>query len=129
MVGGFAYRLYMVRSVNSGVEPIRPPRPDPEVVKRQKVKEIQETVKLDDAQVAKVNEAYNETRKSFEDLEHTRRDNMKAVNDALHDKIRAVLRPDQLPLYENLLTRWDAERRQRFEKMMRQQGAPLPPSK
>src|SRR5215470_16905021 len=85
VLGGFAYRLYMVRSVNSGLEPIRPQRPNPDDVKRQKVKEIQETVKLDDAQVAQVNQAYDDTRKKFEDLDHVRHQNMKTVNDELHD--------------------------------------------
>src|SRR5262249_19340412 len=129
VLGGFAYRLYMVRSVNSGAEPIRPPRPNPEVVKLQKVKEIQETVKLDGDQVAKVNQAYDETRKSFEDLEHTRHEKMKSINDTLHDNIRTVLRPDQLPLYESLLVKWDAERKARFEKMRQQGTLPPPPSK
>ena len=130
VLGGFAYRLYMVRTtVNGGAD--RPPqRPDPEVVKRQKVKEIRETVKLDDAQVAQVDQAYDEARKEFENLEHTRHQNMKSVNDALHTKIRSVLRPEQVPVYDNLLTKWDAERKAHFEKM-RQQGTlpPPPPSK
>src|SRR2546423_8104455 len=93
MVGGFAHRLYMVRSVNSGVEPLRPPRPSPEEVKRQKVKELHDTVKLDEAQTAQVNQAYDETRQRFEDLEHTRHENMKAVNEDLHAKIRTILKP------------------------------------
>jgi len=127
MVGGFAYRLYMVNSVNSGLEPIRPQRPNPDEVKRQKVKEIQETVKLDAAQVAQVDQAYDDTRKEFEKLEHTRHENMKTVNEALHDKIRGILKPEQRPLYESLLVKWDAERKQRFEKMRQQGGGPPPP--
>ena len=129
VLGGFAYRLYMVRSVNSGLEPSRPQRPNPEEVKRQKVKEIQETVKLDDAQVAQVNDAYDDTRKKFEDLDHTRHENMKLVNEQLHDKIRLILKPDQRPAYESLLQKWDAERKQRFEKMRQQGLLPPPPSK
>ena len=130
VLGGFAYRLYMVRSVNSGLEPIRgPQRPNPEEVKRQKIKEIQETVKLDDAQVALVNQAYDETRKKFEDMDHARHENMKLVNEELHDKIRLILKADQRPAYESLLQKWDAERKQRFEKMRQQGLLPPPPSK
>ena len=53
-------------------------------------------------------------------------ENMKAVNEDLHAKIRTILKPDQLPLYENLLAKWDAERKQRMERM-KQQGGPQPP--
>jgi cell division protein FtsI/penicillin-binding protein 2 len=129
MVGVFGHRLYMVRTVNGPEAAMRPQRPNPEEVKRQKVKEIQETVKLDDAQVAQVNQAYDDTRKEFEKLDHARHENMKTVNEALHDKIREILKPDQRPLYENLLQKWDAERKQRFEKMRQQGLLPPPPSK
>jgi hypothetical protein len=122
MVGVFAHRVYTVRAVNAP-EPPRPPRPDPETIKRQKVKEIRETVKLDDAQVAQIDQAYDEARKEFEKLEHTRHENMKSVNDALHNKIRTVLKPAQVPVYDSLLAKWDAERKAHFEKMRQQQGA------
>ena len=90
---------------------------------RQKIhdKELQDTLKLDEGQLAQVNKAYDLSREQVDQFEHTRRENMKAVNEALHDKIRGVLRPNQLPLYENLLLKWETERKQRMEKM-KQQG-------
>jgi hypothetical protein len=129
MVGAFGYGLYVGRTVNGGSR-----RPNPEEVRRQRLNELRDALKLDESQLAKVNQAYDEGHATWERIEQTRRQNLKDAGDALHAKIRAALRPDQLALYEKLLAKWDAEREAERKKrgdQMRKQGggSPPPPSK
>src|SRR5690349_9789218 len=125
MVGAFAHRLYMVNSV-IGVAQGPARHPDPEEVRRQRINEIRTTVKLDDQQLKQIEEIYNETREQFDQIDQKRRQEFRAINDAQHAKVRAVLRPDQLPLYESMLAKHEAERKKRMEQM-KQQGAPSKP--
>jgi len=84
-------------------------RPSPEEIKSMRVKELHDALKLDDSQTTQVGQAYDDSRKEFFE---SRRENMKRINDNLHNKIRSVLKSDQLPAYEDLLRKWDAERKQ-----------------
>ena len=125
MVGAFAHRLFMVNSVQSGVDGGGPRHPNPEEVRRQRITEIRNTVRLDDQQLKQVEQIYDETREQFDQIDQKRRQEFRAINDTQHAKVRAILRSDQLPLYESLLARREAERKKRMEQM-KQGSAPKP---
>ena len=67
-------------------------------------------VKLDDQQIAQLDQIYDETREQFDQLFKKRNADGRAIWDAQTEKIRAILRPDQLPLYEEHRAQREAER-------------------
>src|ERR1051325_8117678 len=75
LVGAVAHRLYTVGTVfgGTGVNRHGPGRrPDPEEVRKRIVEETREKVKLDDQQVAKLNQLYDEERTAFDQLHKKR---------------------------------------------------------
>lgn len=112
VVGALAHRLYMVTTAYSGSAP--PPK-SPEEVRRRIIQDLRTKVHLDDQQVAELNSIMDETRDQF----HQMRDQMSAQGRTLHDqqwqKVRAMLRPDQQPLYDKWRADRDAEIRKRRE--------------
>ena len=109
LVGGFAYRLYNV-SVVAG--PNNGKRPDPEEVRKHIVADMRERLKLDSQQVSQLQQILDQTREKFDQLH----DRMNAEGRALHlgqiEKVKAILRADQLPLYEQWRAERDRERKQ-----------------
>jgi Spy/CpxP family protein refolding chaperone len=103
LVGGFAYRLYYV---SVAAAPNNAKRPDPEEARRHIVADMRDHLKLDGQQVNQLQQIFDQTRDQF----HQIHDKMNAEGEAIHtsqiEKIRAILRADQLPLYEQ----WRAER-------------------
>ncbi len=110
VLGAFAYRLYMVKAVASAPRPDR--RPDPEELRKHLIDEMRDAVKLDDQQVAKLNRIYDETRERGDQVRKQLNKEMRGVWDRQVDEIRAILRPDQLPMYEQLRLRHERERKQ-----------------
>ena len=122
-MGAVGYRLYAVKSVSSdrGTNPAPPPKKSPEEVRKLIINSLKDKVHLDDQQVAEVQKVYQEQHEAF-DAVHTKYQSQldpliqpiyKAANaerDRIHDasvaKIKAFLRPDQVPLYE----KWQADR-------------------
>jgi hypothetical protein len=117
LVGVVGHRLYTVSSVTA----VRPSRPDPEEVRKRLVQEMRSRVKLDQQQVTDLNRIYDETRQEFDRLHKTWNGESRALWDKQNDRIKAILRPDQVPLYDQLR----AEREQ--ERKRRHQGPPPPP--
>jgi Spy/CpxP family protein refolding chaperone len=113
LVGGFAYRLYNV-SVVAG--PNNGRKPDPEEVRKHVVADMRDRLKLDAHQVDQLQQIFDQTRDQF----HQLHDRMNAEGQAIHtsqiEKIKAILRPDQLPLYDQ----WRAERER--ERKQHKQG-------
>ena len=109
LVGGFAYRLYNV-SVIAGPNNAR--RPDPEEARRHIVADMRDHLKLDGQQVDQLQQIFDQTREKFDQMH----DRMNAEGQALHngqiEKVKAILRADQLPLYEQ----WRAERERKQHK-------------
>ena len=103
LVGGFAYRLY---NVSVAAAPTNGRRPDPEEVRKHIVADMRDRLKLDGQQVDQLQQIFDQTRDQFRQIH----DKMNAEGEAIHtrqvEKIRTILRPDQLPLYEQ----WRAER-------------------
>jgi len=122
LVGGVAHRLYMVNTVSSGKGPDGAPHPpgkkmDPEQTRRHILAEMREKIKLDDSQVAQLDHLYDQTREQFDQMRRTMNEKMKPERDAIWaaqvEKTKAILRSDQLPLYEKYRAEREAERKKR----------------
>jgi hypothetical protein len=118
-VGVFGYRAY-----NNSVTAARPAekKQDPEEFRKQVIAETAREVKLDDQQVAELSKIYEDTRVRFDDINKKRNAEGRAIWDDQTARIKALLRPDQVPLYEALRARKDAER-----KVRRKGGPPSGP--
>jgi Spy/CpxP family protein refolding chaperone len=109
LVGGLAYRLYNVSVV---VAPSTAKKLDPEEARRHIVADMRDRLKLDAHQVDQLQQIFDQTRDQF----HQMHDKMNAEGQALHngqiEKVKAILRADQLPLYEQWRAERDRERKQ-----------------
>ncbi|HLH19942.1 MAG TPA: hypothetical protein VKX45_22140 [Bryobacteraceae bacterium] len=112
LVGVVGHRLYTVNSVTSGstTAPTRPPRPDPEEVRRRLISEMRDKVKLDDQQLAQLNRIYDQTRQRFDELHKKGSQESRALWEKQKEEIRAILRPDQIPLYDKYQKERDEQR-------------------
>jgi Spy/CpxP family protein refolding chaperone len=113
LVGAFAYRLYNVTVVAA---PNSARRPDPEDARRHIVADMRDRLKLDVQQVNQLQQIFDRTRDKF----HQIHDRMNAEGQSVHnsqvEEIKATLRADQVPLYDQ----WRAERER--ERKQHKQG-------
>jgi hypothetical protein len=112
LVGAMAHRLYMVNTVLSSKQ-LPPPRRDPEEVRRQLVAETRDRVKLDDEQVRKLDQFYDDERAQFGKLRQGWNEQGRDLRAITAEKIKGMLRPDQLPLFEQLQADREKEHRRR----------------
>ncbi len=119
--GAFGYRLYMVSPVFGHSQPPgivsarRSPAVDPEAVRRRLVEEMRQRLKLDDAQLVKLNRIFDDTRAQFDQIHKEMNDRGHAVWDKQVAEVKAILRPDQEPLYDQLRAEHEAARKRRHE--------------
>ena len=109
VVGAVGYRVY-----NTSVVPtVKPPekRPTPEEFRNHLVEEMTREVHLDDRQVALLKQIYEQTRVHFDEVNTKLRAEGQSIHDEQIDKIKKMLRPDQIPLYDALRARHEAERK------------------
>jgi hypothetical protein len=109
VVGVFGYRAY-----NNSTAPApraQEKKQDPEDVRKRLIAETAKEVHLDDQQVVKLGQIYDDTRERFTDINKKRNTEARTAWDDQTARIKALLRPDQLPLYEALRAHWDAERK------------------
>lgn len=103
LVGVFTYRLYNVSVVAA---PTNGRKLDPEEARKHIVADMRDHLKLDAHQVDELQQIFDQTRDQF----HQIHDKMNAEGQAIHngqiEKVKAILRADQQPLYEQ----WRAER-------------------
>lgn len=114
LVGAVVQRLYMVTSVSSKVAanlPPAPPKESPEEVRKRVVAEMKQRVKLDDTQIVQLEAIYDHIGEQFGDLFKKHNAEARALWDKQNDEIRHLLRPDQVPLFEQLRAEHDAARR------------------
>ena len=107
LVGAVGHRLYMVNSVTAVKQQTKqPPRMTPEEFRKRQIEDIRQKLNLDDQQVAQYDAILDATRQEFDKV----RDQYNAEGHRIHDqqveKVNAILRPEQRPLYE----KWRAER-------------------
>lgn len=113
LVGAVSYRLYAVNTVNTATSG-RPPFRNPEEVRKQRMREMRERVQLDDAQFQRLGEIYDHTRQEFQALKKKGDEEGHQIWDKQREAVRAMLRPDQLPLYEQYQKEMDELRRKRM---------------
>jgi hypothetical protein len=116
LVGAVSHRLYMVNTVNGGGGPNavqRPQKFDPEEVRRRRINEMRDKVKLDDDQVAKLNGIYDHTRQQFHDLKKKGDEEGHAIWENQKEAVRAILKPEQQGLYEQFQKEQDEQRKRR----------------
>lgn len=140
VLGAFSYRLYSLPSVQPAKDSGGPPRKmNAEDFRKRYLSDLSGAVKLDSQQVNSLNEVMDKTRDEFDKLN----DKIKPERDALNDKwrperdaiqnrqvdrINAVLRPDQRPLFEAF--RAERERQRKLHDQQRKKDeATRPPSK
>jgi hypothetical protein len=113
VVGGFGYRVYNTKVATSP----RPPEKQhmsPEEFQKRAVEDMTKEVRLDDQQVIQLRQIYGETRTAFDEKRAEFNNKLHAEGQAIHEqqveKIKKMLRPDQIPLYDALRARREAER-------------------
>jgi hypothetical protein len=121
LVGGFAARRFTVNSVIGG-PPTGMKRPDPEEVRKRLVTEMKTRVKLDDQQVTQLQKIFDETRESFGKLQDKRNAEARALRDNQTERVKAMLRPDQQPLYDQLHAEHIEQERKRHHEDQNQKG-------
>jgi hypothetical protein len=109
VLGAVANRLYMVNTVSSGAGK----RPSPDEIRKRQVEEMRERVKADDAQIASFNQILDQTKASFDQTHKQYNAANRAIWDEQRNKVRAILRPDQVVLFDQIMAEHDAARKQR----------------
>jgi hypothetical protein len=115
LVGVFAYRLYSVNTVQSN-DPRK--RPDPEEMRKRLLSEMRDRVKIDDQQVIQYNKILDEMRDQFDQLHKKANAETQALREQQAEKVNAMLREDQRPLYSQVR----AEHAERERKRRQQQA-------
>lgn len=117
MVGAFAHRLYMVKTVLSTDPSPTPRRLGPAEWRRHIVDEMRTKVKLDDQQIVSLQHIFDQTDSEFKDLhakrkpeDQRRSSENQAIQNQMVDRINAILRDDQKPLYQQYRAEREAER-------------------
>jgi len=113
LVGAVSYRLYMVNSVSGTTTGAHAQKSDPEEIRKRRINEMRDKVKLDDDQVAKLNIIYDHTRQQFHALKKKGDEEGHTIWDNQKEAVRAILKPEQQPLYEQFQKEQDEQRRRR----------------
>jgi hypothetical protein len=108
VVGAIGYRVY-----NTSIAP--PARPagknqDPADIRKQLIAEMTREVRLDAQQVTRLGQIYDDTKVRFDDLTKKRNSEARDIWNEQIEEIKKMLRADQVPLYEKLRARKEAER-------------------
>jgi hypothetical protein len=111
-VGGIAIHLLTINSVIPGANAATR-RPDPEEIRKHLVTEMKTRVKLDDQQIAELQKIYDETRANFDKFNEQRNAEARALRDNQTVRIKAMLRADQIPLFDQLHAEHEAEHKRR----------------
>jgi len=112
LVGAVAHRLYMVKTVLSNEGNPQPPRREgPAEWRKHFMSDLQTKVKLDDDQVTKVHQILDDTDQDLRQVHAKRHAEDQAAQAELTNKINALLREDQKPLYQQFRAEREAERK------------------
>jgi len=105
-VGFFGHLLYSPSTARTAVNP---PKPKPEELRKKRLSDMKARLKLDDTQLQQLNSIYDGTRQEFEEKV---RPQMKAIQDAQVEKIRAILNDPQRAEYEKMRREIELKRQQ-----------------
>jgi uncharacterized membrane protein len=110
VVGAFGHRLYAVRSVNAGIPPA--PKPSPADWREKYVQELTTRLKLEQAQVSKLNEILDNTRDRFRSMRERAKPEAEQIKLDQRTSIRSMLTAAQQPEYDKILQERDQKRRE-----------------
>lgn len=104
-VGFFGHLLYRPATARTATLP----KPTPEELRKKRLNDMKSRLKLNDGQVQQLNSIYDGTRQEFEEKI---RPQMKVIQDAQADKIRAILTSSQRGEYEKMREEIERKRQQ-----------------
>jgi len=107
VLGAFAYRLYTVNPV------VTAGKKGPEEFVRQRLAEMRDRVKVDDQQLDQIQRVYNETRQEYDRVHEEMNQKGKEINQRQVEKIKAILKPDQISVYDQIRAEHEQKRRER----------------
>lgn len=117
MVGAFVYRLYMVQTVLSTRIDPAPRRLGPADWRKHFIDDMKAKVKVDEQQVTQLGQIFDQSGDEMRELhakrkpeDQRRRTEDQALQNQMVEKINAILREDQKPLYQQLREEREAER-------------------
>lgn len=105
MVGGIADRLYNA--------PPAAGQRTPEEVRRAIIADMRKEVKVDDQQVEQLNRIYDDTQQQFMQIRKKQNAEARSIWDNQTSQIRAILRPDQVVLFDAMHAKHEAERKKK----------------
>ncbi len=105
MVGGIADRLYNA--------PPAAGQRTPEEVRRAIIADMRKEVKVDDQQVEQLNRIYDDTQQQFMQIRKKQNAEARSIWDNQTAQIRAILRPDQVALFDAMHAKHEAERKKK----------------
>jgi hypothetical protein len=111
LVGAVGNRLYMVSTVSSKGTQVPPRRMDPEEARKHLTAESRDRLKLDDEQVRKLDKIYDEERQEFDRMHQRWNAEGRTLRAQHAERIKAILRPDQIPLFDKLQAEREERRR------------------
>jgi Spy/CpxP family protein refolding chaperone len=117
VVGIVGYRVYSAAAPSS-VSKAPQKKMAPEEFRKQLMDEMAKEVHLDDQQISQLRQIYQDTDANFNQVRDDLNSKLHTQGAAIHEqqveKIKAMLRPDQIPLYDALRARREAERKKQF---------------
>jgi len=118
VLGAFAYRLYAVKTVETVViTPGAPPKKGggPEEILRQRLAEMKDRVKADDQQLEQIKQVYNQTREQYDGIRQKMNAEGHLIDENQVAKIKAILRPDQVPVFDQIRAEHEAAHKRRMQ--------------
>jgi hypothetical protein len=111
LVGAFAYRLYMVRTVSSGSM-----AKNPEEYRKRAIEEMTTRLRLSAEQVSSVQQIYDDTRRRFRELHEKQRPDYRVIENDQYQRILALLTDPQRVEYQKMREERDRRRQQQGPK-------------
>jgi uncharacterized protein YeaO (DUF488 family) len=109
VVGAFAHRLYMVRTVSTA--DASPQRRSPTEFRQRYLNELKLRVGLDDAQTSNVNDILDRTRARFHDFNEKHKTELSSIQAAQVGEIEAILNAEQRQRYHAFLAEREQKRK------------------
>jgi len=111
LVGGVSYRVYSLKTVSASTASRRP---SPEEFRRRYVNDMRTRLKLDDKEVAQLEQILDQTQAEFHQLHASMNAQAQAIQNQQVARIKAILAPDQEAGYDQF--RAEREKRRKAEK-------------
>jgi hypothetical protein len=109
-VGVVGYRAYSSSLGSAPKTAEKRTPPNPEEFRKQAIQEMTTEVHLDPTEVNNLVQIYDNTKTQFDEMHTEFEDKSRSIRDDQIKKIREMLRPDQVPLFDALHARKEAER-------------------